>query len=168
MQAFYPKTKSPAQEGAGLIFEGVSSATAREFQRFFSRKIGYPKKFDYAEYFRPSTLAVSYSHRLIRRLPSPLASLTSVFGMRTGVTPPLNHQSRMPKIKNAGVTQTRTILRPAGLRISRLTAFNNKLLRLSSSFALYKREHRSVSTTRLNTLLCVHLWPINVIISHGS
>jgi len=27
---------------------------------------------------------------------------------------------------------------------------------------------RPISTTRLNTLLCVHLWPINLLVSEGS
>jgi len=32
----------------------------------------------------------------------------------------------------------------------------------------FPNKNRAISTSRLNTLLCLHLKPINVIISHGS
>ncbi len=39
-------------------------------------------------------LAPSYSRLVVPRLPSPQVVLTSVFGMRTGVTPPPKHQDK--------------------------------------------------------------------------
>jgi hypothetical protein len=41
-------------------------------------------------------LAVSYSSP--KGVPSPQESLTSVFGMRTGVTSPMNHQNKMDNL----------------------------------------------------------------------
>ncbi len=43
-----------------------------------------------------------------------------------------------------------------------------KNLTIVTIFRLPNRRCRRISMSRLNTLLCVHLTPINVIISHGS
>ena len=48
-----------------------------------------------------------------------------------------------------------------------------KFIKLLEYFLMYvifrfPNRNRIISTSRLNTLLCVHLKPINVIISHGS
>ena len=82
-------------------------------------------------------------------VPSPLVGLTSVFGMRTGVAPPISHQN----IK---------------LKVAKLFAFSpkrqdEKINWLSNFLIEWK-----ISTPRLNALLHLHLAPINVIISHDS
>ena len=77
------------------------------------------------------------------QVPLALAVLTSVFGMGTGVTLPL----WPPK---SCVKESR--LRPQGLQSK------HELYLLHSS-------PRPISTGRLNTLPCLHLRPINVMVS---
>ena len=86
------------------------------------------------------------------RVPSALEGLTAVFGMRTGVPPPMKHQHRE-------------------LKLSALVALNKTHFKLESNFYAFRRipfesSDRRISTPRLNTLRCLHLAPINVVISH--
>jgi hypothetical protein len=63
-----------------------------------------------------------------------------VFGMGTGVSPP---------------------------PCATWNLFIHSLAILPSEQGVCHISHRPISTTRLNTLLCVHLWPINLLVSEG-
>ena len=84
------------------------------------------------------------------QVPSAQTGLTSVFGMGTGVSPSLSP----PRIWLSTNTRPR---RPTSVP----RAFHSE------------HEHRSnpsprpISTGLLNTLLCVHIRPINVVVYHG-
>ena len=88
------------------------------------------------------------------RLPSPLEGLTAVFGMRTGVPPPIKHQHRA---FNA----------PKKIRTKKENQYTRLSLSVTRGIACVGFCRR-ISTPRLNALLHVHLVPINVVISHGS
>ncbi len=77
------------------------------------------------------------------QVPSAQAGLTSVFGMGTGVTPPLWPPENL---LNCGVVPCE---------------------RSIASTGRFVPSPRPISTGRLNTLLCVHLRPINVVVYHG-
>ena len=79
------------------------------------------------------------------QVPSALAGLTSVFGMGTGVTPPL-----WPPETGAQVVKE-----------GRGTGLPKRSIASTSEFV---PSPRPISTGRLNTLLCVHLRPINVVV----
>src|SRR6185436_2904397 len=68
----------------------------------------------------------------LRGLPSPQVGLTSVFGMRTGVTQPPKHQNRKSKDQNK-------INHRTCLYVTRRLV-NHKLLRLSSSSPSFRRK----------------------------
>ena len=110
---------------------------------------------------RRSVLAASYSRPL--GLPSPQLRFTSVFGMRTGGATAPNHQNA--ESDRASVRMMRTtrenkqVISNVGRRLA--------ACRITCDFQSSRRDRR-ISTSRLNTLRCVHLKPINVIISHGS
>ena len=82
------------------------------------------------------------SRRVSPQVPSALAVFTSVFGMGTGVSPP---------------------------QLSPETLFNCQSPRKSSraSTSVIDPSPRPISTGQLNTLLCVHFRPINVVVYHG-
>ena len=103
---------------------------------------------------------------LALRLPSPQLGLTAVFGMRTGVPPATKHQHRRLNVFCSPVTAFAT----AGAPIT--TENNSKIERylqsvLRDSHNSFREFCRRISTPRLNTSLCFHLVPINVVISHG-
>lgn len=100
-----------------------------------------------------SVLAASYSRPL--GLPSPQLRFTSVFGMRTGGATAPNHQ-------NARFNRPR---KAASIPIAKYAISNAGSI--TRDFQSSRRDRR-ISTSRLNILRCVHLTPINVIISHGS
>ncbi len=84
------------------------------------------------------------------RVPSALPGLTSGFGMRPGVAPASSHQREAfdcsPIFENF----------MEGIYLQQTSGAQNS-----------PQEIRRISTPRLNTLQCVHLEPINVIISYG-
>ena len=86
-------------------------------------------------------LATSYFRPI--GLSSPQLRFTSVFGMGTGVAIAPNHQNKGFNFHKGCYSQI-------------IVAFK------------FPNRNRRISTSRLNTLLCVHLKPINVVISHGS
>ncbi len=103
------------------------------------------------------------------RVPSVLEGLTAVFGKRTGVTPLTKHQHRIFKeylfdLREAYVRipfRARTLLTKSGQELV------YKQIALHDSHNSFREFCRGISTPRLNTLLCFHLVPINVVISHG-
>ena len=88
-------------------------------------------------------------------LPSPQLRFTSVFGMRTGGATAPNHQ-------NAEFDRNKQVISNVGRKPTA-----RRLICDHSDFQSSRRDRR-ISTSRLNILRCVHLKPINVIISHGS
>ena len=74
-----------------------------------------------------------------------------MFGMRTGVPPPTKHQHRELKVLCTHLYEEE----------------NKKTRALRDSHNSFQEFCRGISTPRLNTLLCFHLAPINVVISHG-
>ncbi len=90
------------------------------------------------------------------RVPSVLEGLTAVFGKRTGVTPPTKHQHRVFKLcTHCSRRANKDFIQTENQKASR------------DSHNSFREFCRGISTPRLNTLLCFHLVPINVIISHG-
>ena len=77
------------------------------------------------------------SQPLARLVPSAREGLTAVFGMGTGVSPP-------PSV-----------------------TWNLYNLFLTNEQSVYHTSIRPISTTRLNALLRLHLWPINLLVSEG-
>ena len=83
--------------------------------------------------------------------------------MRTGVALPINHQRFGYVFKGATLEQGRTLENEyASLRFSLQTQCRNCAIQNSAQ----KTGH--ISTSRLNTLLCLHLKPINLIIFNVS
>ena len=83
--------------------------------------------------------AATYSPSPVtEQVPSAQEGLTAVFGMGTGVSPPP--------------------FAAWNLLIHCAPASEQGVCHISI---------RPISTTRLNTLLCVHLWPINLLVSEG-
>ena len=76
------------------------------------------------------------------QVPSALAVLTAVFGMGTGVSPPL-WPPEICVVNGAFPDNSR------------------------ASTSMFKPSPRPISTGRLNVLPRVHLRPINVMVSHG-
>ena len=92
---------------------------------------------------------VLLSHTVTHAVPSALKGLTSVFGMGTGVTPP--PWPPKPVVKRAQPRRRRSSLKNS----------------IASTNSIVDPSPRPISTGRLNTLLCVHLRPINVVVYHG-
>ena len=84
------------------------------------------------------------------RVPSAQEGLTAVFGMRTGVTLPPNHQNRAFKFSY----DTNECKK------------KECMLRYATPTISFQEFCRGISTPRLNTLLRFHLVPINLVISH--
>ena len=78
------------------------------------------------------------------QVPSALAGLTSVFGMGTGVTPPLWPPEHLLS------TRAKAHLEPS-----------------IASTSVIDPSPRPISTGQLNTLLCLHFRPIDVVVYHG-
>src|ERR671916_1402154 len=91
------------------------------------------------------------SHGVYPAVPSALAGLTSLFGMGRGVSPPPSSP-----LSQKGVN---SIVRP-GARLA------PDLWKLHS--ATKPLSPRLISTTRLNTSLHLHLWPINLVVYQES
>ena len=104
-----------------------------------------------------------------------LQSLTSVFGMRTGVSPELDHQIRSfytsicfilyieTKLISCMPEQIVFALGQVRTRLCCRTNYSKQKRR-----STFPTGTRPISTPWLNTLLCVHLVPINLIISQGT
>ena len=91
---------------------------------------------------------VLLSQGVAPQVPSALTGLTSVFGMGTGVSPSL----WSPETFAARADQT-IRRRAAGAPLERSIASTSKV-----------PSPRPISTGRLNTLPCLHLRPINVVV----
>ena len=87
---------------------------------------------------------VLLSQGLSSQVPSALEGLTSVFGMGTGVTPPLWPPEHLLS------TRAYAHLEPS-----------------IASTSVIDPSPRPISTGQLNTLLCVHFRPIYVVVYHG-
>ncbi len=87
------------------------------------------------------------SHTVTHAVPSALESLTSVFGMGTGVTSPL----KPPKLV-FGFMESHTV----------------NVCKTLRNYINYDQASRPISTSKLNTLPCVHTWPINLVVYEGS
>ena len=104
-----------------------------------------------------STGNVLLSRAVAHQVSSALESLTSVFGMGTGVTSPLLSPdillSKMSCPRLVGTSSA-----PSKLNNNDFSSFSPSL----------RSSVRPISIGQLNTLLHLHLRPINVIVSHGS
>ncbi len=87
------------------------------------------------------------SHTVTRAVPSALESLTSVFEMGTGGASPLKPPENL-------------------LSMSPTTTYHECLRKLD--IINYGQAARSISTSKLNTSPCLHIWPINLVVSEGS
>ena len=92
---------------------------------------------------------VLLSQGTLAQVPSALEGLTSVFGMGTGVTPPLWPPKSV--VKGAQPTDGAQLLENS----------------IASTNIIVNPSPRPISTGRLNMLPCVHLRPINVVVYHG-
>src|ERR671917_51080 len=90
------------------------------------------------------------SHRVSPAVPSALAGLNALFGMGRGVSPPPSS----PLLKRSNIR----VLIPA-MPAPDLWKLHSATKPLSP---------RLISTTRLNTSLCAHLWPINLVVYQES
>ena len=111
------------------------------------------------------------SHLVSRAVPSALEGLTSGFGMGPGVSPPLWPPKRWFRrlvpcaaiteaTDDTGVRQRRTLAR---VRASSHACVDSEL----DSEREQRSSPRPISTGRLNTLPCVHLRPIYLVVSEG-
>src|SRR5205807_126665 len=105
------------------------------------------------------------SHPVTRAVPSALEGLTSGFGMGPGVSPPLwppkrPLSSRPPRALPDSGTAARETSEDASPRVGVRT-------RGPDSEREQKPSPRPISTGRLNTLPCVHLRPIYLVVSEG-
>jgi hypothetical protein len=94
------------------------------------------------------------SHRVSPAVPSALAGLTSLFGMGRGVSPPPSS----PFLKGVFGCKARDPAWPG-----RRLIFGNCIALLEIPLS-----PRLISTTRLNTSLHLHLWPINLVVYQES
>ncbi len=106
------------------------------------------------------------------------------FGMRSGVSPPTRHQHKILKQSTLGDKHPTSLIEylicknqknKAVCAPHRCTGRSQNMDSLDKLGILVLRrllhssqEIRRISTPRLNTLLCFHLVPINVVISHES
>ena len=88
------------------------------------------------------------------QVPSALEGLTSVFGMGTGVTPPL-----WPPKTCCQLT--------SGAPVSMMLRATLEDFIASTNDFVQNPSPRPISTGQLNTLLCLHFRPINVVVFHG-
>ena len=95
---------------------------------------------------REKSGGVLLSQGVSPQVPSALVGLTSVFGMGTGVTPPLWPPKSVVK----------------GERAYRARTLENSIA--STNILCVNPSPRPISTGRLNTLPCLHLRPINVVV----
>ena len=86
------------------------------------------------------------------QVPSALEGLTSVFGMGTGVTPPLWPPKSVVNFER---------------RSGRTGSAATRGLHSEHERLCTNPSPRPISTGQLNTLLCVHFRPINVVFCHG-
>ena len=111
-----------------------------EYPFFHSKSSKKCKKIRAAENQRLCVGIDLSSRSVSRQVLSALVSLTSVFGMGTGGPSPL----KTPTIQDCTL---KTKQRRARLRLHKC-----------------RSSPRVISTSRLNTLLCVHRWPINEVV----
>src|SRR5688572_340316 len=90
------------------------------------------------------------SHGVSPAVPSALAGLTSLFGMGRGVSPPPSSPFLKRRIFGCKA-------RPGA----------SDLWKLHSALVI-PLSPRLISTTRLNTSLHLHLWPINLVVYQES
>ena len=96
---------------------------------------------------RVETGGVLLSQGVYPQVPSALTIFTSVFGMGTGVSSSLSPPDRAAPPMTAGASRSSSTPKRARANIT--------------------PSPRPISTGRLNTLPCLHLRPINVVIDHG-
>ena len=95
------------------------------------------------------------SHTLARAVPLALGGLTAVFGMGTGVSPPLQSPEK------------------ANLERTNCCPLSNRIGLEAMGFAVEEsgiigQAGRPISTGKLNALQRLHLLPINLVIFQGS
>jgi hypothetical protein len=96
------------------------------------------------------------SHTLARAVPLALGGLTAVFGMGTGVSPPLQspENSNLEKNKLWAQESNRIGLEAMGFAVE--------------ESGIIGQAERPISTGKLNALQRLHLLPINLVIFQGS
>jgi hypothetical protein len=100
---------------------------------------------------------VLLSHTASHAVPSALKSLTSVFGMGTGVASSLSPPKKRCTLREC--------LNADSIGAIRMSNFSS----LSFNCQLFcGQAARPISTSKLNTLLCLHTWPINLVVFEGS
>ena len=101
---------------------------------------------------------VVLSHRVSSAVPSALRGLTTVFGMGTGVALALSSPAR--RVANSGDWDRQ--------EFRRASQNARKNGRLSGISRRTDQASRAISTARLRMLPCLHLRPIDVLISNGA
>ena len=95
------------------------------------------------------------------QVPSALAGFTSVFGMGTGGSPPLSPPDKSSAFKAWSFRRNTPISRGIAPR-----DLENSIASTSIAWVLYPSP-RPISTGPLNTLLCLHVRPINLVFYQG-
>ena len=85
------------------------------------------------------------------QVPSALEGLTTVFGMGTGITPPLSPPANSRQV---------VFRRPRHAELNRSSS-----VRPAQASKIIGQASRQISTARLNASLRLHLQPINVLVS---
>ncbi len=112
----------------------------------------------YALYQKSGTVLLSP-----RGVSSPLTSLTAVFGMGTGVTSSLKAPSKpVVRINSPPAKLDVFVIGFCLICITKVVGFAST--NCQPLFCKVIKSQSSISTPRLNTLLCVHLVPINHIV----
>ncbi len=107
------------------------------------------------------------SQRVAPQVPSAQEGLTSVFGMGTGVTPPLWSPTRLLRIESIfRFLFSKAYKRAKKIRV--LQKFHRGCRRFVSYLNIVGQASRPISTSKLKALLPVHTWPINHVIYMGS
>ena len=100
------------------------------------------------------------SHAATHAVPSALEGLTTEFGMESGMAPPV----RSPAPGCTGVLRRREYTRESSCCDD--PGFDPSPVR-SKKRGGGGQDERPISTTRLNVLPRLHLWPINLVFSEG-
>lgn len=122
------------------------------------RKISFPGLYNQG--------IVLFSHKIALAVSSPLASLTSEFGMGSGGSWPLSTPQSVIKRSRLKLNWKLHIFFGTCQQKTRATSSECLIWAQMTSNILEKwnQDSQVISTGQLNTLLCLHLQPINVVV----
>ena len=106
------------------------------------------------------------SHAVTRAVPSAPAGLTSVFGMGTGVTLPTKSPENLFEISNRQISEIESLRKSnSDVALLRQVRASANACCLSK---FYGQAMGLISSGQLNTLLHLHIHPINLVVYEES